>query len=420
MIAKAAIITIGDELLIGQVVDTNSAFIAQELNAIGIEVAYRIAVGDNKPAITNALDQAIETVQVVCITGGLGPTADDITKPLMCQYFGGKMIVNEQVLQHVKNIFQKLNRPLLDVNLKQAEVPDCCQVLFNQRGTAPGMLFKKANTHFFCMPGVPHEMKGLMQEAVIPFLIKEYADGFVMHETILTAGLGESFLAEQIKDIEANLPITIKLAYLPNYGLVRLRLTSTGAKEKEVEIKTNLLHYKNLIVERLKENVVALKDIGMAEVVGKLLVEKNKTVATAESCTAGNIAYSLCLIPGASEYFLGAVVAYSYEAKQNILGVQQQTLLKQGAVSEACVIEMLKGAIAVNNTDYGIAVSGIMGPGGGLPDKPVGTVWIAVGSATKQSTQLVQFRFDRLKNIELTTQYALNNLRKFILEENSN
>ena len=412
---QASIITIGDELLIGQVIDTNSAWMAQELNKSGIRVARRLAVGDVWDEIWAALDEEQKYADIILITGGLGPTADDITKPLLCKYFGGKLIVNEQAKQNVLDIFTKLNRPIIDRNLKQAEVPDVCTVLLNKRGTAPGMLFEKAGKVFVSLPGVPHEMKGLMTDDVIPMLVKQFEFPAIIHKTLLTAGVGESFLAELIKDFEEALPAHIKLAYLPNYGMVRLRLTATdfNADETEQEIHRLFEKLKMLVSDYL----VTDKDEPMENVVGKLLALKGKTMCTAESCTGGYIAHLLTSIVGSSKFYNGSVVSYSYEAKEDMLQVDKNVLLSKGAVSEEVVMQMARGALKHLRSDYVIAVSGIMGPAGGTSDKPVGTVWIAVGNKEKLQAQKLYFRFDRARNIQLTAMNALNLLRKFILAD---
>ena len=408
----ASIITIGDELLIGQTIDTNSAWMAQELNKIGVWVKRRVAVGDTREDIWQALDEESESVQIILITGGLGPTADDITKPLLCDYFGGKMVVDEMVLEHVTNIFRRLNRPIIDRNMKQAEVPDVCTVLMNKRGTAPGMLFRKGNCIYISMPGVPHEMKGIMTDEVLPLLKREYKMPFILHRTLLTAGVGESFIAEKISAWEEGLPADIKLAYLPNYGMVRLRLTATGTNKEQMDEQLDRLFVE--LQEQVKEWLIVAEDLPLEQALGQLLLSRKKTMATAESCSGGYIAHLITAIPGSSEYFKGTVVAYAYDVKEDVLGVQHSTLETKGAVSEETVTEMLNGLLQKTTADYGIATSGVMGPGGGTTDKPVGTVWVAVGSRQKIIAKRLHFRFDRLKNIELTATNALLMLFQFI------
>ena len=408
----ASIITIGDELLIGQVVDTNSAWMGQELNKNGIWVAHRIAVGDIREDIVQALDEESRRSQIIFITGGLGPTADDITKPVLLEYFGGNMIVDETALANVKWIFEKLKRPLIERNLKQAEVPDTCTVIPNRRGTAPGMWFEKDGRIYVSMPGVPHEMKGMMTEDVLPALLKRFNLPYIAHRTLLTAGVGESSLADHIRTFEEALPSSIRLAYLPSYGMVRLRLTARGGDQATTQ---SLLQGQfDLLKSLVTEWMVTDEDIPIQEAVGRLLLSQSKTLSTAESCTGGYIAHLLTSIPGSSRYYKGSVVSYDNAVKMEVLHVSMPTLASDGAVSEATVTEMVRGALSVLNTDFAIATSGIMGPDGGTPEKPVGTVWIAVGDHQNIMTQKMAFRFDRARNIELTTTTALNLLRKFI------
>ncbi|MFN8308034.1 MAG: competence/damage-inducible protein A [Ferruginibacter sp.] len=413
---QASIITIGDELLIGQVVDTNSAWMAQELNKWGIRVKRRVAVGDVWDEIWQALDEEKKQTDIILITGGLGPTADDITKPLLCKYFNGNMIVDEGARQNVINIFTRLNRPMIERNLKQAEVPDVCTVIQNKRGTAPGMWFEKDGKVFVSMPGVPHEMKGMMETDVIPMLLGKFRFPAIIHRTLLTAGVGESFLAEHIKDFEASLPEHIRLAYLPNYGMVRLRLTATGTEKEQTErdVQTRFETLQSLV----KEYMVTNEDEPIEKTTGRILEANNKTMCTAESCTGGYIAHLITSIPGSSAFYKGSVVSYANEIKKDLLGVEAETLQRVGAVSEEVVIQMAKGALAAMKTDYAIAVSGIMGPDGGSAEKPVGTVWVAIGSNQKVEAHKLSFRFDRMRNIQLTSANALNLLRKFILAGN--
>jgi nicotinamide-nucleotide amidase len=411
----SSIITIGDELLIGQVVDTNSAWMAQELNKNGIWVGHRVAVGDVREDIWQALDDESCRASIILITGGLGPTADDITKPLLNEYFGGKMVVDEGALANVKWIFERvLKRPMIERNLAQAEVPDTCTVIPNKRGTAPGMWFEKDGRIFVSMPGVPHEMKGMMTDYVIPQLRQRFQFPFIAHRTLLTAGIGESFLAEHIKDFETALPTSIKLAYLPNYGMVRLRLTIHGEDPAalDAELQKQFDTLKGLVAEWMAIDV----DISMQEAVGRLLLSKGKTLATAESCTGGYIAHLITSIAGSSHYYKGSVVSYDNAVKINTLHVSPEILKTDGAVSEATVRQMIQGALALLDTDFAVATSGIMGPDGGTPEKPVGTVWVAVGNRQNIVTQKFSFRFDRTRNIELTATNALNLLRKFIVD----
>ncbi len=408
----ASIITIGDELLIGQVVDTNSAWMAQELNKSGIWLRRRVAVGDKREEIIQALDEESRQASIILITGGLGPTADDITKPVLCEYFNGKLVIDDGALANVESIFARLNRPMIERNRKQAEVPDTCTVIPNMRGTAPGMWFERDGKVFVSMPGVPHEMKGMMTNYVIPTLQGHFTFPFIDHRTLLTAGIGESFIAEKIVEWERVLPSHLKLAYLPNYGMVRLRITGSDADNGRLQaILNEQFGQLKLLV---KEWMVTDEDMPMQQVVGKLLKEKNATVSTAESCTGGYIAHLITSVAGSSEYFKGSIISYANEVKEQVLGVSHETLATAGAVSEETVRQMVGGAMSVLNTDYAVATSGIMGPDGGTADKPAGTVWIAAGSRSRTITERFHFRYDRSRNIEMTAAYALNMLRKLI------
>ena len=411
---EASIITIGDELLIGQVIDTNGAWMSQELNKAGIWVSRRVSVGDSWSGIWNCLDQELISADILLITGGLGPTADDITKPLLCKYFGGNLVVDPGALKNVKYIFETvLQRPMIDRNLRQAEVPDNCVVLQNSRGTAPGMWFEKDSKIIISLPGVPYEMKGLMTGEVIPRLAARFSLPAISHRTLLVAGIGESFLAEHIQGFEKSLPQHIKLAYLPNYGMLRLRLTARGnikdQVEKELEIPFNKLRL------AVQDWLVVDQDATMQEAIGQLLVSKKLTLVTAESCTGGTLAHLITSVPGSSQYFVGSVISYANRIKEKILGVKKETLDSFGAVSEQTVKEMAAGALRLLDADLVVATSGIMGPGGGKPGKPVGMVWIGVGDRHNIMAEKMQFRFDRQRNIDLTSTFALNLLRKFIL-----
>lgn len=409
----ASIITIGDELLIGQTIDTNSAWIAQQLNAIGIWVHRRVAVGDTREAILRALDEEGSLSSLILITGGLGPTADDITKPVLCDYFGGVLVQDEAALQNVLRIFEGRGLPTLQRNLDQALVPDTCTVVPNKRGTAPGMWFEQNGKIFISMPGVPYEMQGMMLDYILPRLPEIFDAPAVLHQTLLTSGMGESFVAERIVDFETALPPHIKLAYLPGYGLLKLRLTAFGKDKLTTALA--LTQQFNTLRSLLTDITVDDEDIPIGAVLGKLLKARGQTVATAESCTGGYIAHLLTLIPGSSAYFQGSVVSYANEVKQAVLNVPEAMLAAHGAVSEAVVLAMVNGVLDTMKTDYAIAVSGIMGPDGGSPEKPVGTVWVAVGDQHRQTAVKYQLRYDRKHNIEMTAAYAINELRKFIL-----
>ena len=413
--SDATIITIGNELLIGQTIDTNSAWMAQELNKIGVWVHRRIAIGDVWKDIWQSLEEESKLSDIILITGGLGPTADDITKPLLCQYFGGKLVVDAEALANVKHIFEVyLKKPMLERNLKQAEVPDVCKVIQNKRGTAPGMWFEKNGKIFVSMPGVPHEMKGMMLNNVLPALQERLKLPPILHRTLVTAGIGESFLAERIKEFESTLPDNITLAYLPNYGMVKLRLSTRGNTPKMVaELEAEF----DMLKQQVADVMVVDEDKSIQQVVADILLKKGQTLSTAESCTGGYIAQMITAMPGSSKYYQGGVVTYSNDLKQKLLGVRTETLEKYGAVSRETVTEMAESIRKESGSDYAIASSGIMGPDGGTPEKPTGTVWIGLASRNEAVAHQYQFRFDRLRNIELTATYGLNSLRKFILEE---
>jgi len=324
------------------------------------------------------------------------------------------MVVNEGALENVKYLFEKVfKRPVSEVNLKQAEVPNVCEVIQNRRGSAPGMIFYKDNKIYVSMPGVPYEMQGIIEESVIPLIKEKFELPAIIHRTILTAGIGESALAEIIQDFEKSLPKEIKLAYLPSYGMVRLRL-STIVSDQEKQGKNIDVYFEQLKI-LTKDYLVTDVDDALPVVIGKLLKSKNKTVSTAESCTGGYIAHLITTIPGSSKYYNGSIISYSNNIKETLLGVKENTLNTYGAVSEETAIEMLKGLLSKLNTDYGVAVSGIMGPDGGTVGKPVGTVWMAVGNKENYQTQRINLRFKRERNIEVTAMMALNFLRKFIV-----
>ena len=413
---NATIITIGDELLIGQVIDTNSAFIAQSLNAIGVAVKSRIAVGDDAKAIKEAIDEAALKNQIIILTGGLGPTADDITKPLLNSYFGGKMVLHQQSLDHITYIFETIHkRPMIERNRKQAEVPDVCEVLFNEKGTAPGMLFKKNGVFFFSLPGVPHEMKWLTETHVIPIIKQSFKSNFIGHRTLLTAGIGESFLAELIAPFENALPPSIKLAYLPNYGMVRLRLT--GSNSNEPILNEELNNQFELLKKAVNDYLVTDSDEPMEVVVGNLLKSKKYTVATAESCTGGYIGHLLSKHAGSSQFYTGGIISYDNRIKTEFLDVPTSILLSVGAVSKEAVEQMALAVRDKMNTDYAISVSGIMGPSGQTDEKPLGMVWIGVANREKVVSKVFYLRFDRARNIEVTASQAINLLRLLIINK---
>jgi len=411
----AEIITIGDEILIGQIVDTNSAWMAKELNAIGIKVKQITSVSDDADHIMEALAQAEKRARIILITGGLGPTKDDITKFTLARYFNMGMRRDAGVLETVENIFKKYNRPMIESNIKQADVPDGCIVIQNKNGTAPCMWFDHGENIIVSMPGVPFEMMYLMQEEILPRLTKAFDLPFIYHKTILTANLGESFLAQEIAEIEDSLPADIKLAYLPKLGQVRLRLSTSGPDEQQLKDKVEV--YAQQIITKLKPYIVAEEDISLEEAILKIMKEKGLTLSTAESCTGGYISHLITKHPGCSAVFAGGAVTYSYELKESVLGVKAETLAKYGAVSEQTVREMAAGAISHFNTDYSVAVSGIAGPDGGTDDKPVGTVWIAVANKNKVVARLFTFGNKRIQNIERSASSALSMVLNLLKED---
>ena len=411
---KVQIITIGDEILIGQIIDSNSAWMGQQLNLIGAKVEQITSISDTMDAIQNAMKAATANADVVLMTGGLGPTKDDITKKAMAEYFGVGMSFHEPTWERIQGLFKKWGRSTTPAHKEQCFMPENATILFNKMGTAPGMWFEHEGTVFVSMPGVPYEMKYLMEYQVMPKLQENFPSKTIIHRTILTAGEGESRIARRIESVEANLPEHIKLAFLPNLGNVRLRLSGTGddeeklAKEIDAEVKKIEAIIPELIFGYGKDTLHAA--------VGRMLKERDMTVATAESCTGGFVAHRLTSIPGSSAYYWGSVVAYDNSVKMNQLGVQEETLKAHGAVSEATVKEMVVGATKLLGTDIAVATSGIAGPGGGTPDKPVGTVWLAVGNADRVKTKLLKAGKDRVKNIEYSSVYALNLIREYLME----
>lgn len=402
----AEIITIGDEILIGQITDTNSPWIASELNKIGISVKQITSVSDQKEHILEALAEAEKRADIILITGGLGPTKDDVTKKTMATYFGSKMmVVHQPTLDIVSGFFTKRNLPLTELNALQAEVPDNCEVLLNENGTAPCMLFQKGRKVFISMPGVPFEMMSLMTSKVLPELSKRYQLPSIYHRTILTAGIGESFLADKIADIENVLPSYIKLAYLPKLGMVRLRLST--AENADEALIAEVEHFAGQIEERVPEYWVSNEDVAFEKAILDLMEQNKLTLSLAESCTGGYLSHLFTQHAGSSTVFDGGAVTYSNKLKMSVLGVKAETLEQYGAVSEQTAREMAEGAQRNFQTDFAIAVTGIAGPGGGSEEKPVGTVWIAV--AGKAETVAKQFIFSnkRLQNIERSAMAAL-------------
>lgn len=410
----AHIITIGDEILIGQIIDTNSAWMGQQLNMQGIQVGKIVTVSDKQRDITNAVDAAFSEADIILLTGGLGPTKDDITKKALTDYFGVEMRFSESTYNRIQRLFQKFGKTMTEAHHEQSYMPSNADLLMNKMGTAPGMWFEHDGKVLVSMPGVPYEMKYLMEAEVLPKLKNQFPGKPISHRTILTVGEGESRIAERIDPFLEALPPNIKMAYLPGTGQVRLRMTGIGDDENELN---RLLDTK---VEELKpfisEFIFGFEKEKLEEVVGKMLLEKGKTLSTAESCTGGFLAHKITSIPGSSAYFSGSVIAYSNAVKMNQLQVKPSTLKMQGAVSEETVKEMVRGTLDMLKTDIAIAISGIAGPDGGTPEKPVGTIWIGIGDKKNTKTYQLNLWKDRMKNIEYTTTVALNVIRKFLLE----
>jgi len=413
---NAEIITIGDEILIGQIVDTNSTFIAQELNKIGISVYQITSVQDDKEHILKSLKEAEENADIIIITGGLGPTKDDITKHTICEYFNDSLVQNDEVLKHIENLFAKyITTPISNINRQQALVPSKALVLKNKFGTAPGMLLEKNNKVFMSLPGVPYEMKGLITYEVIPYLQNKYNRPYILHKTLLTYGLGESAIAERLDKWEDELPKNIKLAYLPNSGKVRLRLTAKGFDENV--IKSEVLRLEQELITYVNDIFVGFEgEESIETLIGKLLISKNQTLATAESCTGGSIAKMITAIPGASKYFAGSVVSYNERIKMNVLGVSENTILKHSVVSAAVVEEMANGIQQLYKTNYAIAVTGNAGPTTDKTDKSVGVVFISILTPKEILTEEFNFGQPREKVIERASVKALELLRIAILK----
>lgn len=413
---QAEIMTIGDELLIGQVVDTNSAWIGQQLSLSGIRVKQITSVSDDAAHIVAALDEAQERADIILITGGLGPTKDDITKKTLCQYFGMGWRLDEKVLENVTRIFAAYGREVTEVNRLQAQVPDGCIALMNKKGTAPGMWFERNGKVFVSMPGVPYEMKGLMTESVLPMLKTKFGLPVILHKTILTQGIGESMLAERIEAWEDSLAAEgIKLAYLPAPSMVRLRLSSSGDNREKLQEAID--RKVSEVLPLISSYVYGYDDQQLEAVLGELLKAKKKTVSTAESCTGGMISHMITSVPGSSDYYTGSIISYANEVKTGEMNVSPAILEKHGAVSEECVRAMAEGVRKKLKTDYSVATSGIAGPGGGTEEKPVGTVWIAVAGPKKTFAKKFRFGGDRERNILAASITTLALLRKMILGE---
>lgn len=406
---KAELLTIGDEILYGQIVDTNSQWMSVELSLLGIKVIRKTTVGDQEDEILAAFDEAEKRADVILITGGLGPTNDDLTKPCLAKFFNCEMRLHEEALREVTEFFISRGRALTDINKLQASLPVCCEKITNTMGTAPGMWFNRNGKVFVSMPGVPHEMKRMMTDLVIPKLKQTFQPPTIYHRVIRTAGIGESFLAEKIKTWEDTLPSHIKLAYLPSLGEVKLRLTAISNDQIKIENEINEL-VKNL-KQYAGEYIYGYGEAALEVVIGNRLREKKLTLAVAESCTGGYLTHLITSVPGSSDYFLGSMIPYAYEIKMQQLGVKPETLELHGAVSEETIIEMANLVRAKFNTSIGVATSGIAGPGGATPEKPVGTVWIAYSDKHHTVARKLQLSKDRLINIKLASTAVLNLIR---------
>jgi nicotinamide-nucleotide amidase len=410
---KAEIITIGDEIIIGQVTDTNSSFIAEELNKIGIEIIRITSVPDNKDSITDALDNAKKKADIIIMTGGLGPTGDDITKNTLAEYFSSTLVVNQDVLDRIKVFLSNRSMEITERNIKQAELPDNCRIISNSYGTASGMWFEEYGKIFISLPGVSYEMKSMIKNDIIPEFKKRFKLPFIIHKTILTNGMTESEMADHLKNWESKLPANIKLAYLPSPGILRLRLSGTGIDKSKLE--NEIKNQADKLFKLTSDYVFGFEDDRIEEITGKLLAKHNLTVAVAESCTGGKISELITSVPGSSAYFKGSVIAYSNEIKTRLIGVSEHDIKKYGAVSEEVVKAMAEKTMNLYNTDFAVATSGIAGPSGGTGKKPVGTTWIAVASKDKTITRKFSFGEHRGRNILKASVTALNMLRKHVI-----
>ncbi|MCT4624214.1 MAG: CinA family nicotinamide mononucleotide deamidase-related protein, partial [Schleiferiaceae bacterium] len=383
------------------------------LNDAGVDIDRVLSVRDTKSGIIEALDLIKPTTKLVLITGGLGPTRDDITKHTLNEYFGGELVFNQEAYDNVERIFKMFNREVIEVNRQQAFVPSASKMLLNEMGTAPGMLFERHGTYYISMPGVPYEMKHIVNTHILPLIKEKLNTGVVLHHTLLTQGVGESFLAEMIKDWENELHSELSLAYLPSPGMVKLRLTIKG--ENEERLQSILSEAVSKVKPLIEKHIYGEEGDTLEIILGKLLKDRKATLATAESCTGGNIARMITSVAGSSAYFNGSVVAYANEVKQNILGVKESDLIEYGAVSEPVVRQMAEGVKNAIGTHYAIATSGIAGPDGGTEEKPVGTIWIAVSGPKGTKAQKFSFGNNRIRNIKKTTFMGMNMLRELLL-----
>jgi len=408
------IISIGDELLIGQVINTNASWMGEQLSLNGLNLHRVTCIGDNHQHILDSLGEAAKRAEFVFITGGLGPTADDITKPALCEFFKTKLVHNEDAFRQVKALFQRRGIEVSERNSGQAMLPESCQPVQNENGTAPGLWFENDKSVVVAMPGVPFEMKAMFVNQIIPRVLTLVKHHSILHKTILTSGIGESYLADLIKVWENGLPENFKLAYLPQPGMVRLRLTGSG--NNQTILNQTISHCVNALIPFISDYVFGYDDESMEEIVAKLLLKANQTVATAESCTGGYLAHLITSISGSSAYFKGSVIAYANEIKVNELYVKKTDLEQFGAVSKAVVEAMADGVRHRFGVDYALATSGIAGPDGGTLEKPVGTIWIALASAHGVISQKFQFGEHRGRNIRRSAIAALNMLRLALLK----
>ncbi len=412
----ASIITIGEEILYGHTLDTNSQFIGEQLTAVGIKVGLKLSTGDQKDTILDALDHAEKRSDLILITGGLGPTSDDITKKCLADFFNVGMKMNEEALRQVELYFRRRGFTLTETNRNQAMIPENARLIINDVGTAAGMWFDKKNKTFISMPGVPHEMQQMMIEKIIPEIKKKYHAPAIFHKHIMTAGIGESWLAEKILEWENNLPPNMSLAYLPGYGQVKLRITGQGTDQEK--LKRALDQQSAELRKYINEYIYGEDGISLQERIGQLLTEQHQTLSLAESCTGGYLAHLITTVPGSSNYFISGLVAYHNQVKMDLLGVKKQTLERVGAVSEETVKEMASGVRNRFYTDFGVATSGISGPGGGTPEKPVGTVWIAVADGHSCVAQRYSIPKNRINNIKYASVAALVMLWQRIVQKN--
>lgn len=405
----AELINIGDELLIGQVVNTNASWLAERLNSIGIRVRQILAISDAREHIIQAIDDSFKSADVLILTGGLGPTKDDITKLTLAEYYKSPLITHAPTLKDVEEFFRLRGRPVTEINRRQADIPACCEPLSNSQGTAPGMWFESEGKILASLPGVPFEMKALMEDHVLPRLAARINGDVIIHKTIMTQGIGESMLADLIAGWEDALPANIRLAYLPQPGIVRLRLTAAGNFRESVE--SALKQQIEALLNIIPDYVFGYDNATLEEVVGNMLRQENKTLCIAESCTGGYLAHLVTRVPGSSDYFRGAIIAYSNELKTKILDVDSGLIHKHGAVSREVVEVMAQEARQRLGCTYALATSGIAGPAGGTPEKPVGTVWIALATPDSVISKKFLFGNNRERNIHITALSALNMLR---------